>query len=79
MVVWSKTAEARHQPCTVDDFTATIPSPAKPYPLSAMKQFHARSEWSRQLEVGAATVSEPSGPRACTENDQPKTWRRKCS
>ena len=39
-VIWcqSKTAEARRKPVRIDRFHLTHPRPAKPYPLSAMRE-----------------------------------------
>lgn len=74
---WSKTAEARRKPVLIDRFHLTHPSPAKPYPLSAMTEFLcAVGVVPTRVYPKSGRISALAGRqgrlRACTQYFQPE-------
>lgn len=81
--IWhrNKTAEARRQPVLIDRFHLTHPHPAKPYPLSAMRELLcAVGVVPTRVYPQSGRISALAGRqgrlRACTEDFQPEDWQR---
>lgn len=77
----SKTAEARRKPVRIDRCHLTHPRPAKPYPLSAMRELLcAVGVVPTRVYPKSGRISALAGRqgrlRACTEDFQPEDWQR---